>query len=105
MVIADGARSQLRGFMASKIKVTPYDWGALWAIGRDHEHHFSNVLEQTYKYTEVMAGILPMGYDAQQLLVSFFGVFISPVLILGERHHLTNGKHRCWAFGRNYLAF
>lgn len=72
VVIADGARSTLRSTMATKVKSTPYEWGALWAIGKDKEQQFSDVLEQVYKNTEIMAGILPMGHEAEQLLVSFF---------------------------------
>ncbi|WP_158617479.1 NAD(P)/FAD-dependent oxidoreductase [Legionella sp. km772] len=73
VVIADGARSNLRTFVTLKIQVKPYEWGALWAIGRDQQAQFSKVLEQVYKRTEIMSGILPMGYDeAHCLLVSFF---------------------------------
>jgi 2-polyprenyl-6-methoxyphenol hydroxylase-like FAD-dependent oxidoreductase len=72
VVIADGARSKLRDTLACKIKTKSYEWGALWSIGSDKEHQFNNVLEQVYKHTEVMSGILPMGHNAEQLLVSFF---------------------------------
>lgn len=72
VVIADGARSKLRDSLACAIKTKAYEWGALWSIGTDKEYQFSNVLEQVYKHTEVMAGILPMGHNAEHLLVSFF---------------------------------
>jgi 2-polyprenyl-6-methoxyphenol hydroxylase-like FAD-dependent oxidoreductase len=72
VVIADGARSKLRYAMASKINIKAYEWGALWSIATDKDHQFTNVVEQVYKHTEVMAGILPMGYNEEQLLVSFF---------------------------------
>ncbi|MFC3909303.1 FAD-dependent oxidoreductase [Legionella dresdenensis] len=72
VVIADGWRSQLRDNLGLKVRVKPYPWGALWAIGQDREQRFSNVLEQVYKHTEIMAGILPMGHQDNNLLVSFF---------------------------------
>ncbi|MBL7481273.1 FAD-dependent oxidoreductase [Legionella bononiensis] len=72
VIIADGSRSQLRHSMNCKIKVTPYEWGALWAICQDTQHQFNTVLEQVYKHTEIMAGILPMGHQDKNLLISFF---------------------------------
>lgn len=73
VVIADGARSNLRTIVTPKVKVKPYEWGALWAIGSDRKNQFSNVLEQVYRRTEIMSGILPMGCDeAQRSLLSFF---------------------------------
>lgn len=72
VVIADGARSQLRQFLSGRIVVKPYEWGALWAIGQDREQQFGNILEQIYKHTDIMAGILPMGYQDKTLQVSFF---------------------------------
>jgi 2-polyprenyl-6-methoxyphenol hydroxylase-like FAD-dependent oxidoreductase len=61
VVIADGARSKLRTCVTQQIKLKPYEWGALWAIGKDRDRQFSDVLEQVYQRTEMMAGILPMG--------------------------------------------
>lgn len=72
VVIADGAQSKLRHSLHSKIKIKPYEWGALWAICNDKEKQFGNVLEQVYQTTQIMAGILPMGYQKEELLVSFF---------------------------------
>ncbi|KTD35367.1 NAD dependent epimerase/dehydratase [Legionella moravica] len=72
VIIADGSRSQLRYSMNCKINVTPYEWGALWAICQDTEQTFDTILEQVYKHTEIMAGILPMGYQNKNLMVSFF---------------------------------
>ena len=72
IIIADGTRSHLRASLPSKINVKPYEWGALWAICKDRGHQFNNVLEQVYKHTEIMAGILPMGFEDEQLYISFF---------------------------------
>ncbi len=72
VIIADGAGSKLRHFLQSKIIIRPYEWGALWAICKDKDRQFNNVLEQVYKHTEIMAGILPMGYQDNELLISFF---------------------------------
>lgn len=72
VVIADGSKSKLRQNIQCKIKVTPYEWGALWAICKDTSQLFNHTLEQVYKHTEIMAGILPMGYQDNTLLVSFF---------------------------------
>lgn len=72
VVIADGARSSLRALLDCAVRIKSYEWGALWAIAKDKDQLFSNVLEQRFKHAEVMAGILPMGFDAEQLLVSLF---------------------------------
>ena len=72
VVIADGSRSRLRHSLPGKIRVKPYDWGALWAIGHDHQQQSGSILEQMYRHTDIMAGILPMGYQDKRLLLSFF---------------------------------
>jgi 2-polyprenyl-6-methoxyphenol hydroxylase-like FAD-dependent oxidoreductase len=72
VVIADGAQSRLRHYLNSKIKIKPYEWGALWAICNDKEKTFEKVLEQVYQSTQVMAGVLPIGYQKGESLVSFF---------------------------------
>jgi 2-polyprenyl-6-methoxyphenol hydroxylase-like FAD-dependent oxidoreductase len=72
VIIADGANSTLRNQMNIKCKVKPYAWGALWAIAKDENQCFTTSLEQIYKYTHTMAGILPMGHDENVLRVSFF---------------------------------
>ncbi|WP_133139420.1 FAD-dependent oxidoreductase [Legionella genomosp. 1] len=72
VVIADGSRSLLRQQLDVKIKVKPYDWGALWTIARDCNSQFNQTLEQVYRSTEIMAGVLPIGFESQQSMVSFF---------------------------------
>jgi 2-polyprenyl-6-methoxyphenol hydroxylase-like FAD-dependent oxidoreductase len=72
VIIADGSNSTLRTQVLNHIKCMPYEWGALWAIAIDKEQQFNTILEQVYQGTEKMAGILPMGYQEQQLLLSFF---------------------------------
>ncbi|WP_131751010.1 FAD-dependent oxidoreductase [Legionella erythra] len=72
VVIADGSRSTLRHGLNIPIRVKPYAWGALWAIGEDREDRFNHTLEQVYHQTEIMAGMLPMGYKDGRRLMSFF---------------------------------
>lgn len=72
VILADGIRSSLRHTLFPKMKVTPYPWGALWAICADKKGQFGHILEQRYQRTNKMAGILPMGYQGQERLVSFF---------------------------------
>lgn len=72
VIIADGVRSQLRSSVTHQIQVKPYEWGALWAIGSDRDGLFSNVLEQVYHGTAMMAGMLPMGSENGRLNISFF---------------------------------
>ncbi|KTC72506.1 2-octaprenyl-6-methoxyphenol hydroxylase [Legionella birminghamensis] len=72
VVVADGSRSGLRQYLEVNIRVKPYEWGALWSIARDNEGQFNQTLEQIYRRTEIMAGILPIGFENQQLLLSFF---------------------------------
>ncbi len=72
VILADGSRSKLRESLHCTIKATPYEWGALWAICKDNTSLFNHTLEQVYKHTEIMAGILPMGYQDEHMLVSLF---------------------------------
>ncbi len=72
VIIADGCRSTLRHYLPVSIQVKPYKWGALWAIGKDTHQQFGSVLEQQYKHTEIMTGMLPMGHEDNNLLLSFF---------------------------------
>ncbi|KTD49064.1 kynurenine 3-monooxygenase [Legionella rubrilucens] len=72
VVLADGSRSTLRQALTITTRVKPYEWGALWAIGEDEDDRFKHTLEQVYHQTEIMAGMLPMGYRNNRRLISFF---------------------------------
>lgn len=72
VIVADGSRSTLRHSLAVPIRVKPYAWGALWAIGDDRAQQFGHTLEQVYRQTAIMAGMLPMGYSNGNRLISFF---------------------------------
>ncbi len=61
VVIADGARSLLRGPSGVPARVKRYPWGALWAIVRDPDGTFAGALDQVYRGTEEMMGFLPTG--------------------------------------------
>ena len=63
VIVADGARSQLRGDTDPEIKksVRPYRWGALWFVGHDSQHRFVGELHQIVEGTRRMMGLLPTG--------------------------------------------
>lgn len=66
VVVADGARSQLRDDSSASKRVTPYPWGALWFVGRATED--SSTLHQIVDGNRTFLGLLPTG----QRLVSLF---------------------------------
>lgn len=76
VVVADGARSILRGESTLVKKVRPYPWGALWAICPDPAQKYRGTLAQQYHGTSRMAGILPTGHLVGELdkplLISLF---------------------------------
>lgn len=61
LVVADGARSALRGQTGLVERATVYPWGALWFIGDDPERRFDGTLFQVVDGTEHMLGLLPSG--------------------------------------------
>ena len=60
LVVADGARSALRGRVQGA-RATPYPWGALWFVGRDPDRVFSGRLQQVADGTTTLLGFLPCG--------------------------------------------
>ncbi|MFO0573684.1 MAG: NAD(P)/FAD-dependent oxidoreductase [Polyangia bacterium] len=64
LIVADGARSQLRDDGLHK-QVTRYPWGALWYVARDEERHLSGFLGarlyQVVDGTRRLLGLLPTG--------------------------------------------
>lgn len=61
VVVADGARSGLRGQLGLRFRADPYPWGALWAVLQDPDGAFDGVLSQVYGDTRRMVGFLPTG--------------------------------------------
>ncbi len=61
VVVADGARSQLRDDAGLTRRATQYPWGALWFIGEDPDGAFDGTLRQTLRGTREMLGLLPSG--------------------------------------------
>lgn len=77
VVIADGTRSRLRACCFPEARAAPYPWGALWAILPDPGRRFADTLEQRYRGTRQMAGILPTGRlpgDATPLVSLFWSL-------------------------------
>lgn len=74
VIIANGANSALRDLYYPKCKVTPYRWGALWAICPDPLNKFDGCLRQVYHGAKKMLGVLPTGKipGGTEDLVSFF---------------------------------
>lgn len=61
IVVADGARSQLRDDTDLTRRATEYPWGALWLVAEDPEGAFDGVLHQVVEGTGRMLGLLPSG--------------------------------------------
>lgn len=61
VVIADGARSQLRRGGRVPYLERPYAWGALWHIAADPDQIYSGELLQILRGTRFMLGLLPSG--------------------------------------------
>lgn len=61
VVVADGARSELRPAGFPTVLDAPYPWGALWFVGEDREEVFARELFQVVGGTRTMLGFLPTG--------------------------------------------
>jgi 2-polyprenyl-6-methoxyphenol hydroxylase-like FAD-dependent oxidoreductase len=65
VVVADGARSQLRDDTGTSKRITPYPWGALWFIGKDAREPGSaeaRQLHQVVDGNQRFLGMLPTGH-------------------------------------------
>lgn len=60
VVVADGARSQLRRWVPGQ-RAVEYPWGALWFLARDPERRFTKTLHQVVRGTGTLYGLLPTG--------------------------------------------
>ena len=76
IVVADGARSELRGRSQLRKRATPYPFGALWIVAADPDRNFAGSLDQYYSGTRRMLGFLATGTTPAQgdstSLVSLF---------------------------------
>lgn len=61
VVVANGARSELRHGHGLTVRDTPYPWGALWLVLEDPECIFGDRLTQVVSGTHQMLGFLPTG--------------------------------------------
>ncbi len=62
VVIANGARSDLRRQSGLVLRERPYPWGALWFVARDPERRYERQLRQIADGTQHMLGLLPTGF-------------------------------------------
>ena len=77
VVIANGARSDLRRASGRLRRERPYPWGALWFVARDPSHFYRQRLLQISDGTRRMLGLLPtglgpLGNAAEEHRVSLF---------------------------------
>jgi 2-polyprenyl-6-methoxyphenol hydroxylase-like FAD-dependent oxidoreductase len=74
VIVAGGARSELRSDLAVRSSVRDYRWGVLWFVARDDGRAFDGELHQIVDGTRRMMGFLPtgLGPDGETPLVSFF---------------------------------
>jgi 2-polyprenyl-6-methoxyphenol hydroxylase-like FAD-dependent oxidoreductase len=61
VVVADGARSRLRGEAGRVRRARRYGWGALWFVAEHPPASLSRTLRQVYDGTPTMLGFLPSG--------------------------------------------
>jgi 2-polyprenyl-6-methoxyphenol hydroxylase-like FAD-dependent oxidoreductase len=77
VVVADGARSQLRDDTNTSKHALPYPWGALWFVGRDATDPASvagRTLHQIVDGSHTFLGMLPTGFlpNSEDRVVSLF---------------------------------
>lgn len=64
VVVADGARSQLRDDTNTSKRIAKYPWGAMWFVGRDargDEPRHAHVLHQIVDGNQRLLGMMPTG--------------------------------------------
>lgn len=74
VVLADGARSELRKRLGLERRANVYPWGALFFIGEDRSERPSSTLSQVFRGSGTFAGLLPTGraIDSDAPLMSLF---------------------------------
>jgi 2-polyprenyl-6-methoxyphenol hydroxylase-like FAD-dependent oxidoreductase len=71
VVVADGARSQLRDDTGTSKSIAPYPWGALWFVGkdtRDPDSARAHTLHQVVDGNQRFLGMLPTGHGPGKTL-------------------------------------
>ncbi|MEA2750922.1 MAG: hypothetical protein QOI41_5065, partial [Myxococcales bacterium] len=71
VVVADGARSQLRDDTGTSKSIAPYPWGALWFVGkdtRDPDSARAHTLHQVVDGNQRFLGMLPTGHGPGKAL-------------------------------------
>ncbi len=76
VIVADGTRSTLRQSLAIPHKVTPYPWGALWAVVPD-DGLTPGVLRQWFHHAQHMLGLMPTGFAYGQMAQPLISLFWS----------------------------
>ena len=96
VVVADGARSQIRAADFPTVLDAPYPWGALWCVAEDPERVFARELFQVVDGTETMLGFLPTGFapDGTTPLTSFFWSLRGDAEPRWRRAMQLHGLHR-----------
>ncbi len=61
VVVADGARSSIRASLGLESSARVYPYGAIWASVANWGEYADNILQQGYRGTKRMAGLLPSG--------------------------------------------
>ncbi|MGZ5200150.1 MAG: FAD-dependent oxidoreductase [Telluria sp.] len=72
VVIADGAASRLPEHVGLSVASTVYDWGALWAMFDVADWPDELLLEQRYRSTRKMFGLMPTARAGGKLRLSMF---------------------------------
>lgn len=75
VVVADGARSQLRDDTGTSKRIERYPWGALWFVAKETrapDHEKSTMLYQVVDGNQHFLGLLPTGTPGSERLVSLF---------------------------------
>jgi 2-polyprenyl-6-methoxyphenol hydroxylase-like FAD-dependent oxidoreductase len=88
VVVADGARSRLRGAVFPWARERTYPYGALWFVARDSDGSMQGTLAQTYAGTRKMLGLMPTGRiapEASPTVSVFWGVRMDEVDRLRSR--------------------
>jgi 2-polyprenyl-6-methoxyphenol hydroxylase-like FAD-dependent oxidoreductase len=66
LLVGDGAHSALRRRYADLRREKIYPWGCVWATVPDPERRFAGRLQQRFRSTVTMLGVLPVGRDPRQ---------------------------------------
>jgi 2-polyprenyl-6-methoxyphenol hydroxylase-like FAD-dependent oxidoreductase len=86
VIVADGARSQLRASVATPTRDRPYPWGAFWFVGQTWTRPEEDELFQVFADTRGLLGLLPTGRSPTggQVVSLFWSVRMSDVAAIRE---------------------